>query len=238
MDEINKVLQLILKYENYGFMAHYNVKSYIYNFDKFCIDYLNEVSNDKDMLFEDLIYLFVSGYIDLFIPDKESKYFYKKSEYVGNGRDPYPFLENLCELYENIKHKKCNKKAIIYFTKDGDIYRKERLLEYTIEQVLDKQKELQKEQNNLKDKINSFSKEIISIVAIILAIAPLIVINVSALKNFTPKNLLVINGCLIIAITTICSVLTIAFLKLKREHGLLFVPLIIGIGLLLLSLKF
>lgn len=90
----------------------------------------------------------------------------------------------------------------------------------------------------MKSKINSYNKEIISIIAIILALAPLIVINVSTLKDFTINNLLVINGCLIIGISTIFPVVVVAFFELKRQHWLLIISLLLGIGLILLSFKF
>lgn len=236
VDKINRVLQSIQKYENYTRYYSYNIHDNIYNFDKFYVDYMKDIGNDKskDMLFEDLVYLFKNGYINLFVPTQIDKYFHI-SENRDISRNYYPFLENLCKLYNGIRNGRCNINAIIYFTADGNRYRKEKLLQYTIDQVIDKQKELQKEQDNLKEKINSYSKEIISIVAIILAIAPLIVINVSALKDFTKENLLVINGCLIIAITTICSVLNIAFFELKLKHLWLFAPIIIGAGLIVLG---
>lgn len=237
IDEFNGVLIILARYEKYVSNYPYKTKNDIYNFNNFYADYFKEISKDKDTFFIDLIYFLKIRYINLFIPELNQEYFLKNYILLYDS-DPNKLLEFLCELYINIRNGKCNIDAIVYFTTDGSNYRNKNLIDYMINNAAKKQKELENNQLELQNKINSHTKEIVSIVALILAIAPIMFINVSFLKDFTLASLLVVNGSLIIGITTIFFVVATVFVDLKKKHAWLLLPLVIGIALILLSIKY
>ncbi|MCD2347177.1 hypothetical protein [Clostridium guangxiense] len=237
--ELNKIFKIIVRYEHYTSYFNYqlNDNDDIYNFHKFYRDYYKEISKDKNTLFNDLLFLYRIGFIDIF-----SKYngeiFFKRGQsgYLGN---PYLHLfENLCKLYNNIENGKCQMNAILYLTAEGDRYRNGKFLEDMISDASKQQDNLAKKLIDLNNRIDAHTKEIISIVAIILALAPLITTNVSLLKDFSLKSLLIVNGCLLISISTIFTVITIAFFELKKKHWWLAAPIVIGILIILLSIKY
>lgn len=243
IDDLNKILKVITENEHYSFMYTYKGDEIYYNFNKIYSDYYNQISKDNDLFINDLIYLFRISYASLSIPDETTKYFLKTNTSFKYS-DPYPFLENLCKLYPYLDNGNSNINAIIYFTIDGDKYRKEHLIGYQLKEVINRQDKLDKEleelrdgQSKLSEDIKNHTKEIISIIAIILCFAPLIAVNVTGVQKFSSPDLLVVNGCLIIGITTIFSVVNVAFFELKRRHGLLIIPLLLGIALICFGLQ-
>lgn len=242
-DEEFAILAIIAKYENFAFHYNYDEKSGdIYNFKHIYSLYCKEISKSKDEFIKDLLYLFRWGLISIFILSPTEKSFIKSNMCEGIYRVPYNFLGKACQLYESITNNNANIKATIYFTADGQNMRKEGLGNFLINKAIEKQGELEKqidnlddEQKELRNRIDNFSKEIISIISIILAITPLVAINIAELREFNIQKLLLINGCLIIGITTIYSILAVIFFEIKRKHFLLLIPLVISIGLIIAS---
>lgn len=238
-DEEYSIFEIIAKFENFAFHYQYNENlGNIYNFNEIYSLYCNVISKDKDKFIKDLLYFFRWGWINVFIPSSKEKGFIKHNSLEGIYRVQFDFLGKACQIYESISNNE-EIKATIYFTADGQNMRKEGLGTFMINKVTTEQKALQKQfdiltnnQRDLKNRIDNYSKEIITIISLILAIAPLVAINITELKEFDISRILLINGCLLIGIATIYFMQAIMFFQVKRK-SLLLVPLGIGVCLII-----
>jgi hypothetical protein len=243
--KVYEIFDVIKKFENFSFYYTYDYSGIygdINNLGKIYSLYYKNISKDKDAFIKDLLYFYRFGYINIFMPSEEDKFFIKSHDHVGVHRMPYKALEHLCEIYKHLKNGQAEIRATIYFTSDGESVKKENLGEYLIDKATEQQKNALEQQLILKDEIEElkkrmegYSKEIISIISIILTVAPLIAINIAELKKLDKSEILLINGSLIIGISTIFSILIIGFFKLRRRHFLLLIPLLVGIGMIWLS---
>lgn len=245
-DEIYELFSIINKYDDLQYHVSYNYSnnSFIYNIEKIYNDYKKILGKTNEDFIKDIIYLYRWGWIYIDIPDGTRNFFLKPDLHMGIYGDPFICLERACTIYDDItQNSKITVDGIICFTGDGDKIKSNGLQNYLIDKVLIKQKELEEQQQQLKseqlkfdNRIQDYTKEIISIISIILAIAPLIAINVAEIPKMDLSGILLVNGSLIIGITTIFSIVAIMFFQVNKKTVLLWIPLAIGIILICLGL--
>lgn len=176
---------------------------------------------------EFLVYLHLRGVICI-ISDKSIQ---KTGYFVRQKQDTWiGFINELDSVIEK------NGNGIIYFNpnilKEANdiVYKKTKKL-YTI------QNELENKILELDNKIRNFNKDIISIVSIILAIVPIIAINANIIKdNISFKTILLINGCLILSITSIFYMIAFVIQQYKKKQLIyIIIPFCLSIGMVVTS---
>lgn len=239
-EEINDFFVVIKDYENFLFNYTYKADDKnIYNINNIYTSYSKKINKKVINFIRILIYFFVNGWINIFIPKNDLDYFTKSNESVSIIRDTITQLyaiEDICEIYRIIKNNE-DKSATIYFTYDGYKIYENNVRQFLLKKLEKSQEELKKEQKKLEDKINNYNIQIITIVSITISIVTFIAVNIKELGS-TPLNFLLIDGSLIVCITTIFFIIGVVFFEINKKYWFLIVPLIIGIILIYGSLHY
>lgn len=239
MDEkrFMKIIDIIMRHDKYSRSGKYDPKYENDNLSKIYYDYYHEISHDKFDFYEDLIYLCRRKYIVVTAGTFE----------IGTLMDCH--RQNYVELYEILinadqilRKDKMNYNAAIYITNCkiqgiNTLYQKylAKITREHQEELDNNMQKVMKKYEALNEEIKSHSKEIITIVAIVVAIVPIIAINASQIQQFDSETLLIINGCFLIIISTIFFAIRIAFFRFKLSLFWLLLPLLIGLSLIIIA---
>jgi hypothetical protein len=241
-NRVNQIIAIIRRYSYFSLMTQYDIDESYINTNKIYEDYYNEISQNIDDFTFDLIQLFHLDYINLFNWDDKTKKLFIGNEYHGQFMKDenyfYYFIEKLCIMIHSINKNHLSAQVIIYFTALGDKYQRENLPYYLVQTALQDQKELKNSQISITKRMDSYSKEIISIVAIILTIVPIIAINITGLQKIELKELLATNGCIITAIVSVIFCINVSFFQLNKRHWFLLIPALIGLALIAIPIFF